>query len=228
VTYIEAPNVYDDRTSTKPSIFLAGGITGCWDWQAKATRALEGLELVILNPRRAQFPMGDPSAARGQIEWEYDHLNKATAIMFWFAEEATQPIALLELGSWSRSNKLLFVGVDDHYPRREDIRIQLGLARPDLPIYRKLGDVTGAIRNSLEEIGARVNSSEALPWHTSHRVGAEVGRLVAERNRIKAERDGLAIQLKTARDDRHHLMARLGTAERQLKAALARPLPVRK
>lgn len=53
--------------------FLAGGITGCKDWQKQVIDYLENQpdtdNLVIFNPRRENFPINDPSAAEEQIKW---------------------------------------------------------------------------------------------------------------------------------------------------------------
>src|SRR4051794_36586929 len=99
-----------------PAVFLGGGISGCPDWQSEVATLLADLPLVLLNPRRPDFPMGDPAAAPKQIEWEYRHLRKADAILFWFPCETLCPIALYELGAWSvyqdhRGQRSLFVGV---------------------------------------------------------------------------------------------------------------------
>lgn len=45
--YIEAPDPYD---GSGKSIFLAGGITACIDWQAKMTERLSQSALTLLNP----------------------------------------------------------------------------------------------------------------------------------------------------------------------------------
>jgi hypothetical protein len=94
-TYVEAPTEYD---GPGPSLFLAGGISGTHDWQAEVVERLADLPLVLLNPRRRNFPMDGPSAAEGQIAWEFRHLRRATAVLFWFPPETLCPIALFELG----------------------------------------------------------------------------------------------------------------------------------
>jgi hypothetical protein len=99
VLYVEAPSGYDP--GTLPAVFLAGGITGCPDWQAEVVRMLADAPLALLNPRREDFPIHDPAAAPAQIEWEYRHLGKADAALFWFPCETLCPIALDELGAWS-------------------------------------------------------------------------------------------------------------------------------
>jgi Nucleoside 2-deoxyribosyltransferase like len=97
--YVEAPNLY---TGAEPALFLAGGITGCPDWQTQALHLLRraGVDWVILNPRRPDYPVADPAAAAEQTAWEYQHLQAARAILFWFPPSASaQPIALYELGA---------------------------------------------------------------------------------------------------------------------------------
>src|SRR4051812_7979117 len=89
--YIEALHVYNGEET---SLFLAGGINGCPDWQQEMVEKLKDTSLALFNPRRASFPIGDKNAARAQIEWEYMHLRKATAISFWFPWETLSPIAL--------------------------------------------------------------------------------------------------------------------------------------
>lgn len=130
--YVEAPDEYD---GPGPSLFLAGGITGTFDWQADIAARLADLPLVLLNPRRRNFPMDDPSAARGQIEWEYRHLRRATAVLFWFPPETLCPIALFELGARTLApHQPLFVGTHPDYQRRLDVEIQLSLARPEVTV----------------------------------------------------------------------------------------------
>ena len=96
------------------------------------------MAFVLFNPRRENFPIGDPLAAPEQIKWEYDYLRMADAILFWFPCETICPIVLYELGAWSRSDKPLFVGVHPDYRRRADVEIQTGLARPDVDIVYSL------------------------------------------------------------------------------------------
>jgi hypothetical protein len=133
--YIEAPQTYNGN---KTSLFLAGGITNCPDWQKDMIEKLKDEPLVIFNPRRISFPIADKHAARAQIEWEHIHLRKATAISFWFPCETLNPIVLYELGAWSMTDKKLFVGVHPAYQRFQDVRIQTALVRPDVQIVTSI------------------------------------------------------------------------------------------
>src|SRR4051812_20674567 len=114
--YIEAPSHF---TGNEPSLFLAGGISGTANWQQEIAALLEDTAWTLLNPRRVLLV--DAHAAREQIHWEFDHLRRATARLFWFPPETLCPIALFELGAWSRTAEPLFVGVHPDYARRLDI-----------------------------------------------------------------------------------------------------------
>jgi hypothetical protein len=136
--YIEAPNIYEEN---EDSIFLAGGITGCPDWQKEVIDNLGNSNLVLFSPRRKNFPIHDPSASDAQIKWEHDYLRKASSILFWFPCETLCPIVLYELGAWSMTNKQLFVGVHPNYERRRDVEIQTKYVRPDINVVYSLDDL---------------------------------------------------------------------------------------
>jgi hypothetical protein len=143
--YVEAPAEYD---GPGPSLFLAGGISGTRDWQAEVARLLAGLPLLLLNPRRADYPWHDPAAAEDQIRWEYRHLRRATAVLFWFPPETLCPIALFELGGRTATpDQPLFVGTDPGYARRLDVEIQLRLARPEVRVATDIPALAAQVRN---------------------------------------------------------------------------------
>lgn len=138
ITVITAPEPLPTgvaRTDGPLAIFLAGGITGCPDWQASLISCLPmDLTVTLLNPRRTSFDIEDKSATQKQIEWEHRALRAAHGISFWFAAETVQPIVLYELGAWSMTSKPLIVGMDPGYRHRADVRIQTMLVRPDVQV----------------------------------------------------------------------------------------------
>lgn len=141
--YVEAPTCFD---ANGRALFLAGGITGCPDWQQELAMRLSSLEITLLNPRRRAFdPAAPPATAVEQIEWEHHHLRRADAIAFWFPAESICPIALFELGAWSASDKPLFVGAAPSYPRRLDVVEQLRLARPDVEVVPTLDELAAQV-----------------------------------------------------------------------------------
>ena len=136
--YLEAPTEY---AGDALSVYLGGGISDCENWQRRLVELLSGSDLVVLNPRRANFPMDDPSAAREQIEWEHRHLRRAAIKLFWFPPQTLCPITLFELGAWSATPAPLVVGCHPEYRRREDVRIQMELSRPDVVVADRLEDL---------------------------------------------------------------------------------------
>lgn len=131
---VEAPNdYYSIESAHATKIFLAGGITNCPDWQSEVVAALEAdpTDAIVYNPRRKDFPIGDPSASEMQIAWEYDKLKNADVIAFWFSRGSLNPIVLYELGMWGNSRETdIVIGVDPEYERIQDVEIQTALARP--------------------------------------------------------------------------------------------------
>lgn len=124
--------------SSQPSLFLAGGITGCPDWQHEVASWLRGADMMVINPRRNGQFVDDPDNAYEQIKWERSYLRQAKVIMFWFCKETIQPIALFELGHWSSTPKPIVVGCHPEYPRRLDVEYQLQMARPTLVLHDNL------------------------------------------------------------------------------------------
>lgn len=147
--YIESPMSYDPQNGEK-ALFLAGGIHGCSDWQRDMVDLLRDTNLVVLNPRRAMFPIDDPQAKHEQVRWEYAYLRKAHAILFWFSPETLCPIVLYELGAWSMTEKPLYVGIHPDYQRKQDVEIQTNLVRPDIKITSTLGDLARQIKADLQ------------------------------------------------------------------------------
>lgn len=141
--YIEAPKDYN---GTERSLFLAGGITGCINWQADLADLLKDEKIVLLNPRRINFPIDDQNAAPEQIKWEYTHLQKADAVSFWFPKETVCPITLYELGVQIAKDKPLFMGIDPEYSRRLDVEIQTRLERPEIKIEYNLNRLADQIK----------------------------------------------------------------------------------
>jgi hypothetical protein len=74
----------DPLPADRPLVFLAGGVTGCPDWQSEMIRLLQPLPAswAVANPRRAHFPMSDLGAAEEQIGWEHRGLRASSAIVF--------------------------------------------------------------------------------------------------------------------------------------------------
>ncbi|MBU3912910.1 MAG: nucleoside 2-deoxyribosyltransferase domain-containing protein [Nanoarchaeota archaeon] len=142
--YIECPEVYEGQ---EMSLFLAGGISNCPIWQPDLARLLKETNLVILNPKRKHFSTDNLNIEEEQINWEYNHLAKASAVSFWFPKETLCPITLYELGKQSTGKKPLFIGVHAGYVRRRDVEIQTRLERPEIKIVYSLESLAEQIKD---------------------------------------------------------------------------------
>ncbi|HET8686045.1 MAG TPA: nucleoside 2-deoxyribosyltransferase domain-containing protein [Methanosarcina sp.] len=127
------------------SIFMAGGITGCPDWQKEILQKIEGTPVVsnyvYYNPRRSSFDTSRKEDSQYQIEWEYKYLRNAAYTYFWFPKEGKCMITLLELGMALVSYRMIRVGCHPEYERAFDVYHQVRLARPDLTIHTSLEDL---------------------------------------------------------------------------------------
>ena len=135
MVYVEAPNTV---MSDKKSIFLAGGISGCPDWQKELIEKIKDLDVILYNPRRKNFPIKDPSATQEQVKWEFDSFRKSSMISFWFCKETMCPIVLYELGAWSMTPIPIVIGIEPGYERKQDVEIQTKLVRPDIKVVNSL------------------------------------------------------------------------------------------
>jgi hypothetical protein len=123
-------------------IFLGGAIEmgRAPDWQAAAIESLRGLPgLVLLNPRRPTFAA---DSLEEQIRWELAALELADYSLFWFPARTIAPIALLEVGLYAGSDKIL-VGADPAYSRR--LNLQLALEGKGVPLLDSLDDLLSSV-----------------------------------------------------------------------------------
>lgn len=155
---------------TEVRCFLAGGITKCPDWQAEVIKEIMRLDeedranndtiakdytLVLFNPRRENFPINDPTAARNQIQWEFDALETTDIFSMYFCEsESDQPICMYELGrNMSEISALheeeitryMCLSVENGYSRKQDVEIQTELALHFCDEIYDMDDITDFI-----------------------------------------------------------------------------------
>lgn len=142
--YIEAPTEYQPAVGER-SVFLAGGITGCPDWQAEARERIHDRmpEAVVINPRRSVF---DPSSDEAlQVEWEHRHLHLVDVVLFWFPDASSdQPIAMYELGAALHRGASVAVGAEQAWHRYRNLAAQVRLADRNAEIHTGLDDLARA------------------------------------------------------------------------------------
>lgn len=122
-TVITAPESLDGRSR---SVFLAGGIQGCEDWQAKVISLIYGTNAVLFNPRRPGFDTFSDLQIQQQIAWEYCAIRACDIFSMWFcASESVQPICMFELGAALEMDKPIVLGVEPGYLREKDVMFQV-------------------------------------------------------------------------------------------------------
>lgn len=145
--YIEAIN---SEPAKYKSIFLAGGISNCPDWQKDVANALKDYEITVFNPRRTNFPISIAEESQQQIKWEYQRLRQADFIVFWFSHATLNPITLFEYGSALERNQKLIVGVHPKYKRKQDVEIQTNLKNKGIEIVNSIPDLIASIKSLLD------------------------------------------------------------------------------
>ena len=120
------------------SVFLAGGITNCKEWQKVVIEELKFEDISLFNPRQEHFDVSDKNASYKQILWEFERLEKMDIFsMYYCNDNSDQPICMYELGrnivrmqnrfpsDWE---KRIVISVENGYKRQADVLIQTELA----------------------------------------------------------------------------------------------------
>lgn len=120
------------------SVFLAGGITNCKEWQKAVIRELEFEDISFFNPRQEHFDVSDKNASYNQILWEFERLEKMDIFsMYYCNDNSDQPICMYELGrniseikkNYSKTwEHRIIISVEKGYKREQDVFIQTRLA----------------------------------------------------------------------------------------------------
>jgi len=128
---ITAPEYYAPK-KTDITVFLAGGITNCDDWQDIVIGYLLGLpadqteNLVVYNPRRNEWPSNsDDEEIRRQIHWEADYIRCADIFSMYFTntKKSDQPICFYELGKYAGYRDI--ISYQEGFTRALDVKYQL-------------------------------------------------------------------------------------------------------
>jgi hypothetical protein len=146
------------------SVFLAGGITNCKEWQNEVINELKLENISIFNPRQEHFDITDKNASFKQISWEFERLEQMDIFSMYFCNgESDQPICMYELGrnilriqnrfpnDWE---KRIIISVEDGYKRKQDVIIQMQLCASKLFIETDADPVTHAfyIKNAIRKL----------------------------------------------------------------------------
>lgn len=169
---ITAPEEYI-RQEGDITVFLAGGITNCRDWQSEVINELSDdscyEHIVFFNPRRKEFDINAKNETAKQIKWEFDMLEQCDIFSMYFCEsESDQPICMYELGRNIPRMQIRFpvdwkyrliISSEDKYKRKMDVVVQTGLATKYHMEYTNFGQVTeeNAMKYHIANIKAAYN-----------------------------------------------------------------------
>jgi len=156
---LQSPNELSRDCHDYDTIFLAGGISNCPDWQSDVIRMLddklERHDILVINPRRIGDLARDTNDAVEQIKWEIAYIKYTMYFLFWFPEETVCPITLFELGKIAQmlSNEqsdyngtdYISIGIHPNYSRKLDIETQLPYILPDIQFQYSLEDLVDDI-----------------------------------------------------------------------------------
>jgi len=160
---IQAPADYQQFSQVK--IFLGGSIEmgKAEDWQQEMVNALKDLDIVILNPRRADWnssweqSTADPQFLE-QVMWELSALEDADVIIIYFDPATKAPISLLELGLHAR-HKGVMVCCPEGFYRKGNVDITC--QRYGVPVFLDLAALVRVLRSTITT--AQATQLEAQP-----------------------------------------------------------------
>ena len=140
---------------TRPSVILYGSIEPdpAADWQTSLAASLSDLPIDIIDPRCDAWDSTwkeDVSDVRfkEQVEWEMDHAKVADVIAFYFKPGTLTPIALLELGMYAGSGKVVVCCPERFYKRGN---VEIVCQRYNIELVGELNGLKEAVRLKLIE-----------------------------------------------------------------------------
>ncbi len=152
-TVVKPPSrvVWDDRKT----VFLAGTIDNgaSIDWQSRVEKELDDLDVLILNPRRAEWDSSwkqtiDNQPFREQVEWELEGLDRVDEIFVYFAPHSQSPITLLELGLHARKGNVTIV-CEKEFWRKGNIEVLA--QRYNLSLFEELEEGLAILKDKLNK-----------------------------------------------------------------------------
>lgn len=154
------------RPSGVPVVFLAGSIDEgrAEAWQDRAIKALSGLDVIVLNPRRSEWnadlrqDIDEPEFA-AQVDWELDGIEDADVVLFHFSPQGLAPITLLEIGYAAASSKRIVVSCPEGYWRRGNVQVLC--RRSDVPVQSDLESALAVLTTMID--GARGAPDRVVP-----------------------------------------------------------------
>jgi hypothetical protein len=152
-TEVKAPDTYQKHL--KYTIFLAGAIDrgSAEDWQKKVARALDDLDILVLNPRRDDWDASWEQCAtcepfRSQVLWEIEAQEDSDMNIFVFTKDSKAPITFFELGAFGTRKDAMICAEEGFY---RQANLDIYAEHFDIPIYHNIDELIADLHVVLEE-----------------------------------------------------------------------------
>ena len=134
-------------------IFLAGSIEmgAAEDWQGRIEKFLEDQKVTIYNPRRDDWDSSWTQEESNpqfnyQVNWEISKLIDSDVIFMYLSPETKSPISLLELGMFSREQKMI-VCCPDGFWRKGNVEVFC--TRFKIPMFDDFNKALGSLLSTV-------------------------------------------------------------------------------
>ena len=134
-------------------IFLAGSIEmgAAEDWQVRIEKFLEDQNVTIYNPRRDDWDSSWTQEESNpqfnyQVNWEISKLIDSDVIFMYFSPQTKSPISLLELGMFSRDQKMI-VCCPDGFWRKGNVEVVC--TRFKIPMFDDFNKALGSLLSTV-------------------------------------------------------------------------------
>lgn len=152
---LQAPKNFS-KYDEYPAVFLAGSIEmgKASNWQRRLCDSLSELDVLVLNPRRADWnsswkqEINNPRFFE-QVNWELEAMDRADLIAMYLEPGTLSPISLLELGLHADHDKLV-VCCPDGFWRKGNVDIVC--QRYNIPVVSSVDELTDTVITHLDEL----------------------------------------------------------------------------
>jgi hypothetical protein len=134
-------------------IFLAGSIEmgAAEDWQVRIEKFLEDQNVTIYNPRRDDWDSSWTQEESNpqfnyQVNWEISKLIDSDVIFMYLSPKTKSPISLLELGMFSREQKMI-VCCPDGFWRKGNVEVVC--TRFKIPMFDDFDKALGSLLSTV-------------------------------------------------------------------------------
>lgn len=137
---IRPPNKIPKLDVSTGTVFMGGTIS---NWRDEFKLLLQDTDVVLLDPVVENY-----SPSEEQVSWEFDAMNRAHILVFYFDKTSVSPISLMELGWAMHSLRTVLVGADPDYPLYSEL----------LPRYNIMRCLKIECSNSVYDLAQKVTS----------------------------------------------------------------------